>query len=172
MSIQIKSLSLHHVKQINDVSIMKVTIEFEDCKQLMNFTEVIKFLFGLGISCHFSDRFEDAGGGMYNFELPLGIVLKCYPFSNEGNFFIVRNWECDEHEDLCLADFPLILQKNIITELADAVHGDLKDTLTFTDDGKVSFTKVSYTLYTSTLKDIIKFVNEHEDMFKRLEVEF
>ena len=103
---------------------MKVTIEFEDCKQLMNFTEVIKFLFSWGIKHHCSDQFEDAGCGMYNFQLPLGMVLQCYPFGTEGTFVHVNNWNCEEQDDFHIGDLPLSLQKNIITELADAVHDD------------------------------------------------
>lgn len=151
---------------------MKVTIEFDHGVRLMDFTEAIKFLFGLGISCHFSDRFEDAGCGMYNLQLPLGIVLQCYPFSTEGTFVHVNNWNCEEQDDLQIGELPLSIQKNIITELADAVHGDLKKNLTFTDDGLVFFDKVTYTIYTSTLKDIIDFIKENEIMLKRLDVEF
>jgi hypothetical protein len=151
---------------------MKVTIEFDHGVRLMDFNETIKFLFGLGISCHFSDRFEDAGCGMYNLHLPLGIVLQCYPFGTEQTYLHVYDCSCDETDDLQIDDFPLIIQKNIIAELADAVHGDLKKNLSFTDDGLVSFDKVTYTIYTSTLKDIIDFVNANEIMFKRLDVEF
>lgn len=151
---------------------MRVTIEFDYGNRLMDFNEVIKFIFGLGISCHFSDRFEDAGCGMYNLQLPLGMILQCYPFSTERTYLHVYDCSCDETDDLQIDDFPLIIQKNIIAEVADAVHGDLKENLSFTDDGLVSFTKVTYTLYTSTLKDILDFVKAHENMFKRLEVEF
>jgi len=151
---------------------MRITIEFDYGNRSYDFTEFIKFLFGLGVSCHFSDRFEDAGCGMYNLQLPLGIVLQCYPFSTEGTFVHVNNWNCEEQDDLQIGELPLSIQKNIIAEVADAVHGDLKKNLSFTDYGQVSFNKATYTLYTPTLKDIIDFMKENEDMFHRLEVEF